>query len=89
MKHTPWVAEEQDHSWCVHIGENFYACENVSEAEARLIAAAPELLEALQSLLSRAEYLYGMAYYSEPDSHTDDVAFNAVRAAIAKAKGEA
>ena len=46
------------------------------EADARLIAAAPELLEALESLLAQVEQ-----YGHKPEC-------DAARAAIAKAKGE-
>lgn len=49
------------------------------EANARLIAAAPELLEALENLLAVREGKGGTRY------HCDEIA----RAAIAKAKGTA
>jgi len=48
------------------------------EFNARLIAAAPDLLEALENLLAVREGVGGTKY------HADDIA----RAAIAKAKGE-
>lgn len=56
------------------------------EANARLIAAAPELLAALERLLESAEYLKedsdsAHGYHGEPES------FKLARAAIAKAKG--
>ena len=47
-------------------------------ANARVIAAAPELLEACESLLR----------FAERDRLPTDVAVNAARTAIAKAKGE-
>ena len=46
----------------------------IDEANARLIAAAPELLEALERVVAIAD--------------RDTVEFNAAKAAIAKAKGE-
>lgn len=52
------------------------------EANARLIAAAPELLEALQELLDPAR---GMVTITPCKA----AAFERARAAIAKAKGEA
>ena len=48
------------------------------EANARLIASAPELLEALINLLETCEY---------GDSNADE--YNAAAKAIAKAKGDA
>jgi hypothetical protein len=54
-----------------------------AEANARLIAAAPELLEALTSLLSEAE-----AFASAIRAYANSEAIAAARAAIAKAKGE-
>ena len=49
-----------------------------NEADANLISAAPDLLEALENLLAVREGAGGTKY------HADDIA----RAAIAKAKGE-
>lgn len=51
-----------------------------NEANARLIAAAPELLEALQEMMSR---------YGSKNSGFDNEETAKARAAIAKAKGEA
>ena len=55
----------------------FYASEQEADANARLIAAAPELLEALEELIAATQHL-------DPCQATVDKA----RAAIAKAKGE-
>ena len=49
------------------------------QGNARLIAAAPELLAALERLLHQVEYM------GAPDDHEDIIE---ARAAIAKAKGE-
>jgi predicted RNA-binding protein Jag len=58
-----------------------------AQANARLIAAAPDLLEALQSLLQGIKHdNYGDGY-AEIVVTTEDV--QAARAAIAKATGEA
>lgn len=54
-------------------------CENLHEGDAHLIAAAPELLEALENIASGAACLPG---YSISD------AVQEVHAAIAKAKGQ-
>jgi len=60
--------------WCVEEEERSPVC----EANAHLIAAAPELLEALENLLKVHEGEGGTQH------HAGDMA----RAAIAKAKGE-
>ena len=68
-------------NWCTDSdGQVWQAWISVSEANARLIAAAPELLEALRTAV---DHLEGM-----PDQ--EDVAACVVkaRAAIAKAEGE-
>ena len=98
-KHTPgpWEAERIDNSNCVYIkcerGFFIATChdgvrgESNAIANARLIAAAPELLEALQSLLK--------SFPTEDDMHIAgweqseiDLAcrdYEAARAAVAKA----
>lgn len=65
----------------------------VTEANARLISAAPELLDTLQKLLERISYYASLAEEDAPNieqwAYTEgssDVA--AARAAIAKALGE-
>ena len=55
-------------------------------ANARLIAAAPELLETLQSLLWYVGQLEELVYGADDAGDHEDVA--KARAAIAKAKGE-
>ena len=55
---------------------------DTADANARLIAAAPELLEACYDTLTRLEY-----WSADPASRTLDAAFAVLRAAIAKAEG--
>jgi hypothetical protein len=57
------------------------------EGNARLIAAAPELLEALEECRAELALLYSRL--SRPLYPDEDELLRAARAAIAKAKGEA
>jgi hypothetical protein len=96
-KHTPgpWTAFElgkEDGTWekwsIVHNGPLCYggdACQGpiVSEANARLIAAAPELLEACEEALGPLQDAQNGLRSSLAAK-----AFMKVKAAIAKAKGE-
>jgi hypothetical protein len=87
IKHTPepWAYsyESTDQEWAVVTGFGGLVVANVNDvndgdrqqANARLIAAAPELLAALQAVLSVAD--------------RQTVEFDMARAAIAKATGEA
>ena len=87
----PWVVDEIWHLGCVNRLDPFRHIAMVSEyqtqpgdreeneANARLIAAAPDLLEALENLLDG--YLYGC------DRGTRRVNADKARAAIAKARG--
>jgi hypothetical protein len=58
------------------------------DANARLIAAAPNLLAALEAIVRQAEPLYA-AIPDSPATHSAHVLMDEARAAIAKAKGEA
>jgi hypothetical protein len=66
-KHTPgqWVAVEVGHYGAgdnimplfeVHSGECAVVCENLKETDARLIAAAPAMLEALEMAVRQNEH---------------------------------
>lgn len=62
------------------MGLNLGACsQEEAEANARLIAAAPDLLEALQGML------LGFSLTQNPDAYPSDAPCNKARAAIAKA----
>ena len=97
-KQTPgkWIAESDGEYWNVVIDgaegigreiigcEGLYRCDGSDEANARLIASAPDLLESLQQLVSESvnphdgsEYEYG-----------EWIALDKARAAIAKATGD-
>ena len=95
-KHTagPWFPIRNEHYWEVRTGNNRFAGEQIGdacssqylingengEANARVLAAAPEMLEALRMCLS----------WIERDESTHGRPFgcgNAARAAIAKAEG--
>lgn len=82
LKHTPgqWVARLDPNAylqdgWCVGVEDNIDEVAVCSEKDAHLIAAAPDLLDALQRLLNAEhdEYL------------TPHGLRNLARAAIAKA----
>lgn len=89
-KHTPgpWVARPDPNAclpddWCVGIGDSLANIDKVavcSERDARLIAAAPELLEACQALI---------AYCDKNPPMGDSLwSVRQIRAAIAKAEGQ-
>lgn len=97
-KHTPapWVAHgksvftSSDNSWgrnCI-VADCTYqdgvASERLAEANARLIAAAPELLEALETLLSELDDMRSDGLFQNHPTFTTALQ----RRAIAKAKGE-
>lgn len=89
-KHTPepWHWEEDEFgNYCAIVGNGHVLCEatqyetespfiNISVPDARLIAAAPELLASLQELLE-----LHIAHHNNP-------AHVSARAAIAKARGQ-
>lgn len=89
-KHTPgpWRISSGCDRWVVQEKGGCIACveqdRKFGEANARLIAAAPELLEALTSLLDASQR--NQEHYSE-EAH--DIAESRARAAIKKATGEA
>lgn len=88
MTHTPgpWHIETETDSfgWVNHAinnGHNYGA--DVNAANARLIAAAPELLESLEWVMSEVD-----EHQEEcPQTVLSDEAKDMARAAIAKAKG--
>jgi hypothetical protein len=59
-----------------------------SAANARLIAAAPDLLAALEGLEKEFRRIYPIYYSSEPWCHETNAPLKVARAAIAKATGE-
>lgn len=100
MKHTPapWNTERNDHhagnivtvfhcqnNDCVEIWSENWPDAEAQEANARLIAAAPELLEALKSLCEC--YCESGNYLSKEDRNRHRITLIKARAAIAKATG--
>ena len=64
--------------------QKFYGVRSIHhEADARLIAAAPELLEALEELCAKLDTISGEPFINPPDSM-----WGRARAAIAKARGQ-
>lgn len=100
MSHSPgpWVAidtdgehhaivapdADQDHFTVICIGPDD-ATEN---ANARLIAAAPDLLAALETMLGEHELLTSLRRASGLPPALTNMTIDAAHAAIAKAKGE-
>lgn len=92
QKHTPgpWVAQHYSRSidpddWCVGVeGGAIDAVASCSERDAALIAAAPELLAALEA--AREFIIDGMAmgFVGMPE---DETVLEVIEAAISKAKG--
>ena len=93
-EHTPgpWEAREDYDStwWVVQSGPaQDLAIHDLSEANARLIAAAPDMLEALKMIASRMFHTLKCAAKVEPESEEEcDCDHIFASAAIAKARGE-
>lgn len=72
-------------------GDEVDVAENATEANARLIAAAPDLLERLVAIIDWADF--ALAHPNEFNSggvrNLDGPVFDEARAAISKATGEA
>ena len=100
-KHTPgpWVAQPDPHSnpgeWVIGIANGPVDYVAVcSERDARLIAAAPELLEALTKMVERISYYAELKEEGIPNIEDWAYTYNSgdmqrARAAIAKATGGA
>lgn len=90
-KHTPgpWQANKWAPGYSISAPDSQYTVCNLSdcnnaEANARLIAAAPDMLEACQQIINDSDM---DAIHGAGRSVTHD-AIDKVRAAIAKARGE-
>jgi hypothetical protein len=89
-EHTPgsWRVEKAHDLWAeIRSGyglSNFMIADCVNPANARLIAAAPDLLEALEFMLS----VFNETYPDVADDEEDREAWAKARAAIKKATGE-
>jgi hypothetical protein len=89
--HTPgpWAAIDNGHCWSVEskshwIASTQFCFATETEANARLIAAAPELLAALVELVKQHKNIRAAESYPTTNSPATDAA----DAAIAKATGE-
>ena len=101
-KHTPgpWAVDENDHQWITADCDGLIVAEipygegeetdrhhEINDANARLIAAAPELLEALRDMVRINQNKEG---YFRGHSHAESGSvYEQARAAIAKAEGAA
>lgn len=88
--HIPWHVAEGDPE--VRASKSHLICTTDTDQNARLIAAAPELVEALEAAYEIMEHmgdtLNGMDCVSKEDEEYAKPRFEKVRAALAKAKGE-
>ena len=98
MPHTPgpWTARKEGGTWYVEVGHDqdyFDICElfgggDKMEANARLIAAAPELLEALKKAIQGYSNLVELDLLSgEQKTYTAEELIPELRQALAKAEG--
>jgi hypothetical protein len=84
MKHTPGPWQLADHMMGVIGADHHIVCLQVERsADSRLIAAAPELLEALR--MCEAEFITLRARLSEPYARNARICIETAQAAIAKA----
>ena len=99
-KHTqgPWIARPDPNSilpdslvtdnWCIGVEGSIDKVAVCSARDARLIAAAPDLLEALQDVVPELEYMAGGMTHSLWKTKKAKECLERVRDAIAKATGE-
>jgi len=91
-KHTPgpWIADKVDGGYLIASNsQNLpHHAEAMEEGDANLIAAAPELLEALRQIVYKASHNFKMTSYEGPAYITrEDISVKMAIAAIAKAEG--
>jgi hypothetical protein len=93
MDTSSWSLEQRRNgpSSVCHVGDftivtdgPSYEFHGTDEADARLVAAAPAMLEALRELLVSHDNMY-RALFGERSEPADDIAAKPARAAIAKA----
>jgi len=81
---TWWIKNKYESPICLIRRAHVARTPEITDANARLIAAAPELFEALEDLMWR--FVDDDKDINEPDEIAPDIAF--ARAALAKARGE-
>ena len=93
-----WRVRSDDYGEIASLHEDYTAAKDLSrfeeiEANARLISAAPEMLDALHRIVRDADQLDALADLQRPDyggpRACDSEAIKAARAAIVKAEGGA
>jgi hypothetical protein len=92
-----WIGPDYNQTPVAHIDHDMEYARDNSRANAALIAAAPELYEALMAILAAERHSLHVGYdngtgggnYVYADVvRLDDEAFDKARAALAKARGE-
>lgn len=78
-----WIAESRIAGHVLAVVEQIPQDPATAEANASLIAAAPEMYEALRWVLPLAE-----SYLAKAPGHPDNAKLESARAAIAKAEGQ-
>jgi hypothetical protein len=95
MAHTPgpWTAVECDGNaadLAIAVSDGGYVCYSVAtEADAELIAAAPEMLSVLRTALNELVYLYEEVYADDDSDNDTTAAIDAITDVIAKAERSA
>lgn len=86
----PWRAEPYtEHQWGVRSADGFWLARTCTEAEARMIAASPRLLDFVKRVVMGCETCHSKGYWLPRDYTTGPIACDAcavARALVAEAE---